>query len=184
MPILAKQPAVFPEDLLSGRGADCGERVWWAVYTKARQEKRLAHYLFRNEIPFFLPLVARQHVSGGRTLRSHVPVFTGYVFLFGTPEERLHSLTSNRISQVIAVPNQDELYGDLLQLQRLIESNMPLTIESRILPGQRVRVRHGSMAGLEGLVVARRRQTKLLVAVNFLKQGVSIELDDFLLEPV
>lgn len=184
MPILAKQPSVYPADLLTSSEPEVGHRVWWAVYTKARQEKRLAEQLLRYEIPFYLPLVARNHVGRARTIQSHVPVFTGYVFLLASPDERLRCLTTNRVSQMLPVADPIELRHDLMNLQRLIESNMPLTVESRIQPGQRVRIRHGVMAGMEGTVISRRRLTRLLVAVNFLQQGVSVELDDYLLEPV
>lgn len=194
MPILAKQPSVFPADLLSvspspqfpGEGASSavGDRAWWAIHTKARQEKRLAEQLLRYEIPFYLPLVKRNHIGHGRTRQSHVPVFTGYVFLLANQEERLRCLTTNRVSQMLPVHDPAELYRDLVQVERLIQSDMPLTIESRIQPGQRVRIRHGVLAGMEGTVTSRKRHTRLVVAVNFLRQGVSVELDDFLLEPI
>jgi len=44
-------------------------------------------------------------------------------------------------------------------------------------------VKAGPFAGLEGTVVVRRGETRLLVAVNFLQQGASVEIDDFVLEP-
>ena len=40
------------------------------------------------------------------------------------------------------------------------------------------------MAGLEGTVIHRRGKTRLLVAVKMLQQGVSLEIDDFQLEPL
>ena len=52
------------------------------------------------------------------------------------------------------------------------------------MPGNRVRVRRGPLAGLEGAVLVRRGQTRLLVQVNFLQKGASVEIDDFLLEPI
>lgn len=179
-----KKQSLYPECLLEDLGLEPGERQWWAVYTKVRQEKQLAHELWRYKIPFYLPLVARNHFYRGRQVRSHVPLFTGYVFLFASLSERYQSLTTNRISQVLPVADGRQLCHDLLQVHRLIESDVPLTVERRISPGQRVRIRHGSMAGLEGTVLSRSRQTKLLVAVQFMQQGVSIEMDDFMLEPL
>ena len=66
----------------------------------------------------------------------------------------------------------------------MIESKIPLTIEARLKPGQRVRVKHGSFAGLEGIVESRCRQTRLVIGVMFLQQGISIEIDDYMLEPL
>jgi hypothetical protein len=33
-------------------------------------------------------------------------------------------------------------------------------------------------------VLSRRGQTRLVIAVNFLQQGASVEIDDFLLDPI
>ena len=113
-----------------------------------------------------------------------MPLFAGYVFIFADEAERIKTLTTNRVSRILAVEDQEQLLFDLRQLHQLIAANAPLTIESRLAPGQRVRVRGGAFAGLEGTVLKRRGETRLLVCVNFLQQGASVEIDDFVLEPL
>ena len=76
------------------------------------------------------------------------------------------------------------MFRDLRQVQQLISSEAPLTVESRLEVGQRVRVRHGSFANLEGTVLMRRGETRLVISVEFLQQGASIAIDDFMLEPI
>jgi transcriptional antiterminator RfaH len=154
------------------------------LYTKARQEKAIARDLLGYEIPFYLPLVKKTSVCRGRKISAHIPLFSGYVFLFGSEEERVQSLTTNRISRVLTVPDPGGLRRDLRQVHRLIEANMPLTVESRLVPGTRVRVRRGPLEGLEGRVLTRRDGVRLLVSVDFLQQGASVEIDDFMLEPI
>ncbi len=61
--------------------------------------------------------------------------------------------------------------NDLRQVERLIEANVPLTAESRLQAGMNVRVRSGPFAGVEGVVLRRRGETRLLVSINFLQQG-------------
>ncbi|MGD9647722.1 MAG: transcription termination/antitermination protein NusG [Pirellulales bacterium] len=183
MPILAAETSIFPHDLL-GESDDSRAGRWWAVYTKPRQEKSLARQLLKSRIPFFLPLVPRAHLYRGSRRESFVPLFTGYLFLCGSDEQRLASLTTNRVLQTIAVENAAELVDDLAQIQRLIASRAPLTLEGRLLPGQHVRIKSGSLAGLEGTILTRRRESRLLVAVRFLQQGVSVDLEDFMLEPI
>jgi transcriptional antiterminator RfaH len=75
------------------------------------------------------------------------------------------------------------LVYDLRQLRQLIAVGAPLTVESRLGPGQQVRVRQGPFAGLEGTVLKRRGKSRLLVSINFLQQGASVEIEDFLLDP-
>ena len=59
----------------------------------------------------------------------------------------------------------------------------PVTLEARLKRGDRVRVIHGALAGVEG-VVAERHQCRIVVAVNVIQQGVSVEIDDYLLERI
>lgn len=183
MPILEAETSVFPDNLLTELALESGSRRWWAVYTKARQEKAFARHLVGMGVPFYLPLVAKDNLIRGRRVQSHIPLFGGYVFLFGDEQERVKGLTTNRVSTVLEVIEQDQLTHDLGQVSQLIHADAPLTVERRLAAGQKVRIKAGPMAGLEGTVISRRGQTHLLVAVTMLQQGVSMEIDDFLLEP-
>ena len=184
MPALEEQAGFFPETLLDDTIDDDGSRKWWVLYTKARHEKAVGRQLMGYEIPFCLPLINKISVCRGRRVRTFVPLFPGYVFLYGTEDERILSLTTNRISRVLDVPDPEGLRADLRQVRQLIEAKVPLTPESRLMPGDRVRVRSGPMAGVEGTVLARRGGVRLVVAINFLQQGASVEIEDFMLEPI
>ena len=177
-------PALYPPELLSEPADPLlgGERHWWVLYTKSRQEKALARDLHAKKIPFFLPLVKQTKLCRKRRVTTEVPVFAGYVFLFGTREDRVEGLTTNRVSRTLPRGDEFQLHSDLRQLQRLIESGAPLTVEQRLSPGNSVRVKSGSFAGMEGTIISRRGTNRLLIRINFLQQGVSVCIDDFVLE--
>jgi transcriptional antiterminator RfaH len=82
----------------------------------------------------------------------------------------------------LEVPDEEELVHDLRQIWRVIQSGVSLTPEARLEPGDRVRIRSGPLVGLEGVVIRRRGQDRLLVAVHFLQKGASIEIADFQVE--
>jgi len=88
------------------------------------------------------------------------------------------------ISRLLVPPDPASLTRDLLQLRRLIDSGAPITPESRLEPGMQVRIRSGPFADFEGVVVRRASETRLVVAVDFLQQGASVQLDACQLEPV
>ncbi|MBI1904254.1 MAG: UpxY family transcription antiterminator [Planctomycetes bacterium] len=191
-------PSQFPTGLLAaavsgseachvtcaGDALASAERTWLVLYTKSRQEKALARCLLALEIPFYLPLIAKTTICRGRRFRSRVPVFTNYLFLFASTDERVRALQTNRISRVLPVGDPERLEFDLRQLQRLIASDAPLTIESRLTPGRRVRIRIGVLAGLEGVVVRRQGKSRLIISVNYLQQGASVEIEDCQVEPI
>ncbi len=183
MPILRDEVDCYPQDLLDGFAAEPGERRWWALQTRARQEKSLARELLNFGAPHFLPKLCKKTMYRGRARQSYVPMFTGYVFLFGNEQERVQALTTNRIAQALLAPDQTQMLHDLVQVQRVVATRLPLEIEKWLQPGQRVRVRHGSLLGLEGTVLAHRKPSRLLIAVTFLRQGISMEIDEMVLEP-
>ena len=195
MPILEQETSVYPDHLLTEPPYLCGgptvfddadgeERRWWAVYTKSRQEKALARHLIGHEVPFYLPLIPKDNIIRARRVRSHIPLFGGYLFLFGNENERVTTLTTNRISRILPVPDQDALCRELASVQALIESDAPLAVERRLHTGDPVRIKNGSLKGLEGHVIKRHGKARLLVAVTYLQQGVSVEIDDCALEPI
>ncbi len=184
MPILKEEASMYPETLLDAAPGELGNCRWLALYTKARQEKSLARELLKYRVPFYLPLVRKTNIARGRKRTSLVPLFAGYLFLCGSEEQRLRALATNRVCRILKVEDADQLLFDLRQLRQLIAANAPLTVESRLGPGQQVRVRQGAFAGLEGTVLKRRGETRLLVSINFLQQGASVEIDDFLLDPL
>ncbi len=184
MPILPREPDLFPPQLLEEAPCAAGE-TWWAMYTMARREKELMRRLRSLNVPFYAPLVSKRTRSpGGRVRESFMPLFASYVFVCGTQHDRQQALTTNCVSRCLEVPDAVGLVRDLRQIRHLIELDAPLTVEARIEPGRRVRVRSGPMAGLEGVVVKRRGRDWLVVAVEFLGQGASVMLEDFQVEPL
>ena len=185
MPILDAETSIFPDHLLEDAyQLQSADRKWLVFYTKARQEKALARELVGFKVPFFLPLTPKTNLIRGRKVRSFVPIFGGYVFLFANEQERIKALTTNRVSNSLPVEAQGQLTQDLRNIQQLILADAPLTVESRIAAGQNVRIKSGPMAGIEGVVEKRRGQSVLYVAVTMLQQSATIEIDDYLLEPI
>jgi transcriptional antiterminator RfaH len=193
MPILPPEPDIFPENLLdfpeSLPGVDSASTGavdrWWALYTMARREKELMRRLRTMQIRHYGPLIPqRKKVPNGRVRVSYLPLFPGYVFLCGNEADRYRALTTNCVSRCLPVDVCDQLVYDLQQVRRLIQSGTSLSPEAKIQPGMRVRIRNGSLAGMEGTVLKRRGGDRLLVAVRFLQKGASMQLDDFEVEQI
>lgn len=185
MPLLTREIDVYPDDLFArenlGEESDVG---WWAIYTLSRREKDLMRRLVRLEVPFYCPIIPRRQRSpGGRIRTSYLPLFANYVFLYSDDEQRYKAMTTNCVARYTRVVDGVGLTRDLRQIYDLILAGVPLTPESRLEAGDQVRVRSGPFRGYEGYVIRRQGQRRLLVAVNFLKQGASFTLEDCEVEP-
>ena len=183
MPILKREPDIYPDDLLSSELAEQGP--WWALYTLARQEKKLMRELIKLRVAFYAPVIQRRYRSpNGRMRTSYEPLFGNYVFLCGDEQARYEAVCTGCVSRWLPVPETDEFVADLTQIKSLIDEEVPLAPESRLEPGQRVRVRNGSFAGYEGVIVRREKEVRLQVFVRFMDQGVSLLLDDCQADPI
>ena len=170
MPLLGKEVNIFPEDLLDreelGQEHD---QNWWALYTLSRRKKELTRRLRCLEIACYCPTIANNKRSAsGRVRTSYIPLFQNYVFIYGDATDRHKALTTNCISRDLRVADGATLTQDLRNLQRLIDLGAPLTAESRLQPGQKVRIRSGMLRGMEGTVFLRRDKKRLMIAVDFL----------------
>ena len=184
MPILAREPDLHPDDLLDRPALGREETAtWWALYCLPRQEKQLMRRLRALDVSFYSPLIGKRFRSpSGRIRTSYIPLFSSYVFIYGDVGQRHTAQATRCISHWLAAPDSAALTDDLRQIRRLVDSGAPLTPEARLGPGTRVRVCSGLFAGLEGVVIRRAKETRLLVAINFLQRGASVLLEDCQLE--
>lgn len=186
MPILQKQKDIYPDDLLDPEFPRTNpDWQWWSLYTRSRREKDLMRKLLSWRIAFYCPLIAKRSRSPqGRIRTSFIPLFPNYVFLLGDNADRYQAMTTNSVSQCVAVEWPDRFVAELRQIQRAVLDNAPLTPEARLEAGQQVRVRSGPFRGYEGTILRREGKTRLLLAVRFIEKGVSMEIDEGLLEPL
>ena len=157
---------------------------WRVAHTKARFEKALAWDLLGRGIGYFLPMIERVRVSGGRKRRVLLPLFPSYVFLCGTEEDRYDALATNRICQVIEVSDQAGLVDELTAIERAIKGNAQLDSYPQVAVGQRCRISAGLFQGLEGIVIQRSNKARFVLQINFISQGAVMEVDADLLDEI
>ena len=151
------------------------------VHTKARNEKALAADLDCLGIGCYLPLAHASRRYGGRTTYVDIPLFPGYLFLSGGPEERLATLGTNRVANVIRVVDQERLKADLRQIFRVTTSKKPVDVYPGIRRGRRCLISRGCLKGIEGVVIRRRGVCRVYISVVALGQSAEVEIDASLL---
>jgi len=156
---------------------------WWLVHTKPRQEKKLAEQLSRLRVSHFLPVTKCKAVTRGRTRISRLPQFPSYLFLRADRDQRLAALETNRIVAAHPVDGHDSLGRQLWDLADLIEKGVSLRVEERLAAGQKVRVKSGLLKDKRGTIMKRGGKTRLFVFVSEMLGGVSLEIEQHLLEP-
>jgi transcription antitermination factor NusG len=179
MPVLAREPDLFPEDLLEQSELfPVAGRIWQVAHTLPRREKELARRLMRREIPFYLPLCEqRSRTPAGRKLVSWLPLFPGYLFVNAVDDRCGDVLETGCVARLLDVPDARQLIFDLQQIHRLTQSGAALVRVNELQPGTPVRVTSGPFLGFEGQVVKHQSGDRLLVMINYLQQGISVSLE-------
>lgn len=158
------------------------EGQWWVVHTRSRNEKALAHDLKGKEISYFLPMSWKVSRKSRRTIRSLLPLFSGYLFFCGKENDRVELLKTNRVAHLIEVSDQQKLVDELVQIEQALRSGAPLTPHKYIKAGQRCRVIAGPLIGLEGIVVRTKNAMRLVLQIDMLGQAASVEIDVDMME--
>ena len=163
---------------------------WFVAHTKARNEKAFAWDLVRRGVGHFLPMVEKTTFSGGRRRRGMQPVFGGYVFFVGSPEDRYAALSTGRLCQVIAVSDRPRFVAEIEQLRLALSASADLEFYPHLTVGRRVRVREGPMKGVVGTVVERKPGADnaggvatVVLSVTMLGVGAAVSVEPELLVP-
>ena len=156
--------------------------LWWVAHTKSRNEKALAQDLVRKDINYFLPMSWKVRRRRGRTIRSLLPLFSGYLFFCGNENQRIELLRTNRVASLIEVKNQQRLLEELLQIERALRAGAPLAPHKLEKAGQHCRVIAGPLADLQGIVLKTKTITRLVLQIDMLGQAASVEIDADMIE--
>ena len=158
--------------------------TWWVAHTKSRNEKALAWQMLRGGISYFLPMTEKVSSRNGRKLRSFLPLFTGYVFFCASDDQRIEVLQTNRVANLIEVPDQERLVSDLMPIELALRHGENPQPHKYIKAGQKCRVIAGVLMGTEGIAIEDSKQWKLVLQVDMLGQATSVEISADMIELV
>jgi transcription antitermination factor NusG len=159
-------------------------RQWRVVQTRSRQEKALAEVLAAAGIEHYLPLVKRVRYYGRRKQAVKLPLFPGYLFLRGSVEEAYFADRTDRVVQVLPVPDQAGLEAELGAIRLALERNGGLEPARYPEAGVWVEVTAGPFRGLRGVVDRSIQDDRLVLGVRILGRAADLEIDRTLLRPL
>jgi transcription antitermination factor NusG len=158
---------------------------WFAAYTNSHHEKRVASHFGERQIESFLPLYATLHRWKNRCeVDLDLPLFPNYVFVHIDPNDRIRVLEVPGVLSLVGfgrtlAPLSDFEIEALRSCigQRKIEPHPYLVI------GERVRIKAGPMTGMEGVLVRKKSNFRVVLELDVIMQCVAVEVDADDLEP-
>jgi transcription antitermination factor NusG len=172
-----------------GGGLDMavGERTrWFAVYTSSRHEKCVALHFAERKIGNFLPLYRKTHRWKKRAPVSlELPLFPNYIFVNIAPRERNAVLgVPGVLAMVGRGPTPSALPdGEIESLRSGMES-LRLEPHPYLVAGERVRISAGAMAGMEGILIRKKNEVRVVLTLDLIQRSVAVEVNADDVEPV
>jgi transcriptional antiterminator NusG len=164
------------------------ESNWYAIQTKPRHEKWIAAQLQEKRVFTFLPLLQQIHQWSDRRSKVEVPMFSCYAFvrIVQIPEERLKVLRTPGVFGFVGneregtpIPSEQ-----IENLRTALREKIPCAVHPFIRVGQRVRVRGGSLNGIEGILLGQGKDQSLIISVELLQRSVAIRVEGYEVELV
>jgi transcription termination/antitermination protein NusG len=152
---------------------------WYALYTCANHEKRVAAELHARTVEHFLPIYRSVRRWKDRRVTLDLPLFPGYVFVHLALRNRLDVVKIPSVVRLVgfnglptALPDTEmEIMRSGLSDRLRAEPHPFLTV------GRRVRVLSGPLAGLEGIVLRRKKQLRFVISLDLIMRSVAVEMN-------
>jgi transcription antitermination factor NusG len=156
------------------------------AHVRSRHEKVVRQGLEQRGIEHLLPVYRSMRQWKDRRKQIEAALFPGYVFV--------HFALSRR-AEVLKIPGVIQFVSCAAQPVSIPQHEIaPLQQGSRfgtnILPhpflcaGQRVRVRSGPLAGVEGFILRRKDRVRLVISIAMIMRSASLEVDESDVAPI
>lgn len=152
---------------------------WYAVYTRHQHERTVAESLSGRGLEVFLPVYEALRQWTDRQKRLSLPLFPCYVFFRGDAQRRARVLSTPGVHSIVGFGGRpapiEKTQVDAVRLA--VENHFRVEPHPFLRNGDRVRVKSGSLAGVEGILIRKRSFARLIISADLLQKSVSIEVD-------
>ena len=164
------------------------ELHWFAVLCRSRHEKLVATSLSSMGIANFLPTVSEVHYWSDRRKPVDTPLFPGYVFVQipNSTGAQLRVLKTSGVVRFVGnqqgplpIPEQE-----ISDVQMVLQQKVHCSPYPFLKLGQRVRICEGALDGIEGVLVGRDSDSKLVISIEIIQRSLAISVYNFDVQPV
>jgi transcriptional antiterminator NusG len=162
------------------------EPHWYAAYTYAQHEKRVAEQLAQRDVEHLLPLYAAMHRWKDRRVRVESPLFPGYVFVRLVLQDRLRVLQVPGVVRLVGFGGlPSALPDDQIEILRSgLADQLHAEPHPFLVVGRRVRIVRGPLAGLEGILRRKKNSLRFVLSVELIQRSVAVDVDAADVQPL
>jgi transcription antitermination factor NusG len=152
---------------------------WYGLHIRSNHEKVAATVLAGKGYQQYLPVYLSRRQWSDRVVQTEKPLLPGYVFCRFNPRNCLPIMTTPGVISVVGYGSTPAPITDaeIAAVQAIVDSGLATEPHPFLRTGQRVRIKRGSLQGLEGILVKKKANWRLVVSVDMLHRSVSVEID-------
>jgi len=159
---------------------------WFALQVRTRWENSTAVLLSGKGYQTFLPTYKTKKRWNGRPREINTALFPGYVFCQFDAQKRLPILVTPGVISVVGrgrvpLPVDD---SEIAAIQTVVSSGFRVEPWPFLELGQKIRIEHDSMRGLEGILISFKGGHRIVVSVSLLRRSVALEIDRSCVTPI
>ena len=159
---------------------------WYAVYTCANHERRVADQFAYRGVDHFLPQYGSVRRWKDRRVRLQLPLFPGYVFVHLALIDKLRVLQVPGVAKLVGFGGQPVALPDeqLEGLRAGMNGQLCAEPHPYLVVGRRIRIVRGPLQGAEGFLVRKKGAFRVVLSLELIMRSVAVEVDVSEVEPV
>ena len=159
--------------------ASSESQSWHALYVRHQHEKAIAEILSGHGFDAFAPVYAAVRQWKDRTKHLVLPLFPCYLFLHGGLRRKALILGIPGVYSFVSIGGKAAAIAaeEVDAIRRAANGARAVEPHPFLRCGDRVRLRSGSLAGVEGILVRRKSSLRLVLSAELLERSISVEVD-------
>jgi transcription antitermination factor NusG len=182
----------FQAEILTAGGMKAEEtaviecQAWFAVFTSSHHEKKVSQRFLDQRIENYLPLYSQvHHWTNRRRVTVQLPLFPNYVFVRIDRRQRGQVL---QVPGVLAIVGRGPEPTPLPDFEiESLRSGLHLRKfepHRTLVSGTRVRIKVGPLDGMEGFLLRKKSNLRVVLTVPLINKSLAVEVDMDDIEPV
>jgi len=155
------------------------EKKWYALYTKSRTEKKVYQLLREKGVEAYLPLLKTLKQWSDRKKWVEEPLFRSYIFIRISERERLDAIRTDGVVRMITFQGRPVSIPDKqIEAVRayINEGEDRVEKEVQFERGNRVEVTHGTLQGLQGIMVETKGKKRVMVEIEGIGEKIMLNI--------
>ncbi len=156
-----------------------GVSNWYALFTRYQHEKPVALALSNKKYEVYLPLCNSTRQWQDRSKQLWLPMFPSYVFVRGGMDRPLQIVSTPGVIHIVRFGGVPAIISEvqLDAVRKILESHAAVEPHPYLECGDRVRVKSGALAGLEGILIREKKLPHLVISMQMLGRSAAVEVE-------